>query len=248
MVALAIAAAALAGCSEERVTVPDLVGLSQEEAEDALTDAALKLGEVEHELVAGSSERLGTVLSQLPSAGTEVDAESQVALVVVEAAEETSDEETETPPAANGGSTADDGSSDDDSAVDEGSTSDDDPAVDEGATDGIIHHPGARVAYYWHTLAEASGSGDYGPRSPFTITAARVQLTITVSSTSGSDVGFELFAESRRTVSFFATTAMPTTHERDLSHLDGTYRAGIDAPSSCQWSFALREWRAAGSD
>ena len=70
------------------VTVPDLVGLSQEEAEDALTDAALKLGEVGQELVAASSERLNTVLLQDPRSGTEVDSGTEVVLVVAATSED----------------------------------------------------------------------------------------------------------------------------------------------------------------
>ena len=80
---VAVLAAAVAGCSgDEAVTVPDLVGVEVADAEEALSAAELELGDVDYELVAASSKRLDTVLSQAPSPGTEVDVGAAVALVV----------------------------------------------------------------------------------------------------------------------------------------------------------------------
>jgi serine/threonine-protein kinase len=98
-VAVVVLATTLASCSgEESVTVPDVVGMEEAEAKEALTGAELELGEVTYEAVAASSEEANTVLSQDPSAGTEVDAGTKVALVVAQEPEETPAKEgTETP-------------------------------------------------------------------------------------------------------------------------------------------------------
>jgi hypothetical protein len=90
---VAVLAAAVAGCSgDEAVTVPDLVGVEVADAEEALSAAELELGDVDYELVAASSKRLDTVLSQAPSPGTEVDVGAAVALVVAKGPGETAEE------------------------------------------------------------------------------------------------------------------------------------------------------------
>ena len=59
-----VLATALAGCSgQETVTVPDLVGMEEAAASDALTDANLELGDVERLAVAAGAPESGTVLS-----------------------------------------------------------------------------------------------------------------------------------------------------------------------------------------
>lgn len=60
--------------------VPELIGLTQEEAEDALDEARLRLGEV----VTEPSEEIeeGLVISQSPEPGSEVDRRSRVDLVI----------------------------------------------------------------------------------------------------------------------------------------------------------------------
>lgn len=68
-----------------QVEVPELVGLSQEEAEAAITDAKLRVGQVTTEPSDEFDE--GTVISQSPEPGEEVDARSKVNLVVSGGAE-----------------------------------------------------------------------------------------------------------------------------------------------------------------
>ncbi len=64
----------------ETISVPALVGLDEAAAKQALVDAGLSLGTVED---AESIEELpGTVLEQNPGAGTEVEADSMVSVVV----------------------------------------------------------------------------------------------------------------------------------------------------------------------
>ena len=68
-----------------QVSVPEVVGLSQEEAEAAIADARLKVGDVTTEVSDEFEE--GTVISQSPEPGAEVDARSEVDLVVSGGAE-----------------------------------------------------------------------------------------------------------------------------------------------------------------
>ena len=63
-----------------QVEVPEVVGLSQEEAEVEITDAKLRVGNVTTEVSDEFEE--GTVISQSPEPGEEVDARSRVDLVV----------------------------------------------------------------------------------------------------------------------------------------------------------------------
>ena len=63
-----------------QVAVPEVVGLTQEEAEAAIADAKLKVGDVTTEVSDEFEE--GTVISQSPEPGEEVDARSEVNLVV----------------------------------------------------------------------------------------------------------------------------------------------------------------------
>ena len=102
VVALIVLAAALAGCGEdERVSVPDLVGMEEAEAKDAVADAGLALGEIEYVPADAGSVEDGQVAAQAPLAGTEVDAGTEVALVVAGVPEETNnaDDAEESPPA-----------------------------------------------------------------------------------------------------------------------------------------------------
>jgi hypothetical protein len=83
VVVIAAAATALAGCGkEERATVPDLVGVQAAEARDAVTNAGLVLGEIEYVRVDAASLVANSVAAQAPSAGGQVTAGSEVALVV----------------------------------------------------------------------------------------------------------------------------------------------------------------------
>ncbi len=69
------------GCPPRTFTVPDVTGQTQAAAETAITDASLSVGTVTQEY--SSTVAAGTVISQNPPAGTEVDSTgSAVALVV----------------------------------------------------------------------------------------------------------------------------------------------------------------------
>jgi len=69
----------------ERITVPDVVGMSQDEADDALREVGLR---PDIRLVP-SDERAGTVLSQRPAGDARVDPDTVVRLTVAEARPET---------------------------------------------------------------------------------------------------------------------------------------------------------------
>lgn len=81
---LVLAVVAVAGYlllfSGARVSVPDVIGMLQEDAETAITDAGLEVGEVNEE--ATDDAEPGTVLSQNPTAGKEVAEGHKVDLVV----------------------------------------------------------------------------------------------------------------------------------------------------------------------
>lgn len=64
----------------ERVAVPDVTGMLQAEAEAAITEAGLKVGDITEE--AAEEAEVGTVLSQNPAAGKEVAKGSRVDLIV----------------------------------------------------------------------------------------------------------------------------------------------------------------------
>ena len=63
-----------------QVTVPDVVGMSLEEATETLEDARLQVGEITYQSAEGAEP--GEVLDQFPRAGDEVDARDKVRLVV----------------------------------------------------------------------------------------------------------------------------------------------------------------------
>ena len=67
-----------------QTTVPDLVGLSLEDAQQALKDARLKLGDVDEQ--EGSDAEPGEVLDQFPNSGEEVPVGREIDLVVAAAA------------------------------------------------------------------------------------------------------------------------------------------------------------------
>jgi serine/threonine-protein kinase len=94
LVALALVAAGLLGAwalgyfDEARVTVPSVVGLTEEEAAVELEDAGLTVGEVAGE--ASDTVPEGSVISQDPRAGASVEASASVDLVVSAGKETTS--------------------------------------------------------------------------------------------------------------------------------------------------------------
>lgn len=84
----------------ERVSVPDLVGMQQAEAKDALAEVGLDLGDIDRVTVDAATTVPDTVVSQLPLAGTEVNSGAEVALVVAADSSGTSDDEAGAPSAS----------------------------------------------------------------------------------------------------------------------------------------------------
>jgi hypothetical protein len=222
----------VAACSsEERITVPDVVGLTHAEAEDALTTVGLELGDVERVSVDAETAEADTVLSQAPSAGSEVDAGAQVTLVVAEVPEETDEEDAVgTPPAGSGGGAASGGSS--------------------GSGSGA----GTDTTGVWHTLAKAAGTGDHiGPDFSFS-EETPLELTVTVSSSPpGAEFHFYLLGPmgSHEMHATVTGTATSETHAFEpVTVPAGDYGMRIDVPAlktapapSVSWSYTLREWR-----
>lgn len=68
------------GCPPRKVNVPDVVGEAQTDAQAAIVDARLALGEITE--VYSLTVDAGSVISQDPAAGAEVDRDSTVTLVV----------------------------------------------------------------------------------------------------------------------------------------------------------------------
>jgi beta-lactam-binding protein with PASTA domain len=179
IVAVVVLAAARAAAvillwpQEERVTVPDVVGLSTESAERVLEAAGLTLGDVDHEAVSGETPEPATVLAQVSSAGTKAEAGSAVSLVVAEvSAEPDGEDEQETPPAGSeGGSGA-------------------------GGSSGSGGGAGTDATKAWHTIDAASGTQDNTDHEGrlFTLSEATpLELTVTVSSSpAGGEVRFTL--------------------------------------------------------
>ena len=87
-IALAVAALVVAGIAaaqfglfdiEQPIVVPELFGMTQEEAADALQSVELTVGPVEERF---SEEPAGTVIAQSPEPGVELEAGSEVSLVL----------------------------------------------------------------------------------------------------------------------------------------------------------------------
>lgn len=70
------------GGDQETVQVPNLVGMTQEDATKVLQDQGLELGDVEDQYITSQSQETGVVVSQDPSAGTSLDKGSKVAVTV----------------------------------------------------------------------------------------------------------------------------------------------------------------------
>jgi hypothetical protein len=233
IITVVVLAATVAACSsEERVTVPDVVGLSTENAERVLEAAGFAPGDVEYVSSEAEAAEADTVLSQAPSAGGEADAGTEVALVVAEAPEETDEEdEVETPAAGSGGGAASGGSS--------------------GSGSGA----GTDTTGAWHTLAKAAGTGDHiGPDFSFS-EETPLELTVTVSSSPpGAEFHFYLLEATMGSHEMHATvtgTATSETHAFEpVTVPAGDYGMRIDIPAlmippppNVSWSYTLREWR-----
>ena len=229
IVAVIVLAAVVAGCSgEEQVTVPDLVGLEEAEARGVVNGLGLELGEVERETVDASSTRVGTVLSQQPSPGREVDSGTLVELVVAEAP----DEETED----DGAETAPSGGSNGGSGMGAGSGSGREPEAEP--------EPEPEAEEASHTVAAASGSSDY-TNPAFTTISSQLQLTVVVSSASGDTVRFTVSRTggASRVIGVRATPSTRTHTGRPFSMPPGECRVAVDSPADGEWSIKLREWR-----
>jgi len=80
--AIIILIVVFAGGGQETVQVPNLVGMTQDEATESLEDAGLELGDVGDQYITSKSQEAGVVVSQDPAAGTSLDKGSKVALTV----------------------------------------------------------------------------------------------------------------------------------------------------------------------
>jgi hypothetical protein len=217
---------------EERVTVPDVVGLAQAEAEDAIAASGLALGDVEDVSVDTETTEADTVLSQAPSAGTEVDTGSEVALVVADVPESTIEEEGEegAPPGGSGGGSRSDVG---------GSEAAPDPATKA--------EPGAQIdEEVWRLAAAFSGKGYYeSPTFTTAANSAQVQLVATISSASGGRFRVTLGdanAVGEWSVLVISTdaTATPTEHASGaVSRPPGEYGVIVQAPADGVWSYEV---------
>jgi hypothetical protein len=213
---------------EERITVPDVVGLSTESAERVLEAAGLALGDVEHVAAGDETAEVDTVLSQAPSAGSEVEAEAQVALVVAKGPGE-ADEEEEMPAAGTGGSGSGGGP---------GAGKDPEPKSDPKIDEEV-----------WRTVNSDSGKGGPWKTTAFSTSAnsARVQLTATISSPSGGKFRITLFdpnAVGLGDVVVIAAdgTPTPTEHTTEaVSRPPGQYEVMVEAPADGVWSWEMWE-------
>jgi beta-lactam-binding protein with PASTA domain len=77
-----ILAIVFTGGGEEAVQVPNVVGMKQDAAAQALQDGGLELGDVEDQYITNQSQEVGVVVSQDPAAGTSLDKGSKVAVTV----------------------------------------------------------------------------------------------------------------------------------------------------------------------
>ena len=225
IIAVVVLTAGVAACSgEEAVTVPDLVGMELADAEEALSDIDLELGDVERLTVDASSERVGTVLSQQPSPGAEVDSGTQVALVVAEDPEEETSEgaEAQTPSAGSGSGSG------------------------SGAKPTSTPDPQSKPV--WHTLAAASGTGDY-IGAWFETTGPPLQLNVTVSSSSGDYIHFTKEPQQGSWQTYvlnidldYTLPPLEQTHRHENLR-PGIYRIRVTTvPGDIEWSFELREY------
>ena len=234
LIAVLSLATVVAGCScEEAVTVPNLVGLEEIEARHALSDAGLELGDVERLTVEADAPEVGTVLSQVPSAGSEVDSGSEVSLVVAEGPEETTDgdEGEAPPPAASGGSGSAGGSGVQPSTPTKSAP---DPVIDEEA---------------WRIVVSDSGKAGGWKTSVFTTSAdsAAVQLVGTVASPSGGEFRITLAdanAVGEGSVLVIAVRGTPTATDHATeaaSRPQGQYEVFVEAPNDGSWSYEVWE-------
>jgi hypothetical protein len=227
---------------EERVTVPDVVGLSTESAERVLEAAGLALGDVEYASADTESVEADTVFSQDPAAGSEAESGSEVAVVIGEtpgdATEE--DEEATPPPAGSGG----------------GSGSEDAPESDPEAgpdSNGDVHfdEPEADAEPAWHAVASDSGAGDsVGPW--FTTSLGQLRAIVSVSSPLGTRFVFDVFYEEMHgaSVHLGVVSGTPTPTKHLLGPIDAQqgdrWRMRVNVvgdESDGEWSYQVQEWR-----
>jgi len=80
MIAVIASVAALAGCGSQKITVPDVAGMTKADAEKAVTDAGLTM-EVQRENFSDKVAE-GSVISMITKAGESVDKGSVVKVVL----------------------------------------------------------------------------------------------------------------------------------------------------------------------
>jgi hypothetical protein len=217
---------------DERITVPDVVGLSTGSAERVLEAAGLALGDVEYVSVDAESADADTVLSQAPSAGSEADAGSEVAVVVGEAPEETSEEdEAEPPSAGSGGGSGSSGGS------------------------GASGSSGTGAQPTWHTVDSDSGTSSRTSSGFTTTSTTPLELSVTASSSPAAGVmRFVLYDKNSGSptgldVTVNGTTTSVTQVFEPVSVPAGEYQMRVFCSSvmgpgmTLNWSYTLREWR-----
>ena len=226
LIAVVVLAVGLAGCSgEEAVTVPDLVGMEEIEARDALSDADLELGDVERLAVEADAPEIGTVLSQAPSAGIEVDSGSEVSLIVAGDPDEATDED-EAPPAATGG----------------------------GSGTGTETKPTAQATptpepKQWYRVRFGDGTGTAGyVGTPIATQSARLRLVAGLNSASAGFFYLQLRNPATGEVATqFGFQAEPdgrhTVRSEDRRLPISEYRIWVQASPDMVWSFELKEYR-----
>ena len=229
LIAVLMLAVSVAACSsEEAVTVPDLIGMEEIEARDALSDADLELGDVERLAVEADAPEIGTVLSQVPSAGSEIDSGSEVALVVAgDPKEEATDEDEAAPPppaGAGGGS----------------GTGTEAKPTDEPS-------PEAKKKQ-WINVRSGNGKGTVGyVGGPFVTQSTRLRLVVHLSSESGGFVYLQLrdagSGETATQFGFEAKSGGKTSMYSEERQLPvSKYKIWVQGSPDCVWGFSLLEF------
>ena len=223
LLAVLVLAAVVAGCSgEEAVTVPNVVGMEEIEARDALSDADLELGDVERLAVEADAPEIGTVLSQAPSAGIEVDSGSEVSLIVAGDPDEATDED-EAPPAATGGGSG---------------TGTEVKPTDEPS-------PEAKKEQRSNTRS-GMGKGTVGYVGSTLVTqSTRLSLFVRLTSESGGFFYLQLrdagSGETATQFGFEAKAGRSLDYSEERQVPMSTYRIWVQASPDCSWHFSLAE-------
>ena len=178
------------------------------------------------------------MLSQAPSPGSEVDAGSQVSLVVAGDPEEASEEDGKETPAAGSGSGSGSGG---------GGGAQAEPAA-EPEPDAEPGPAEAHAMPRWWRVVSHSGSGNYNSPEVIT-TSTRLQLAVNVTSNSGN--GFVFGVGSGELESSHWRDCPGTPAEAAYSWeipvssvaVRRAHRVAVFCRSNDEWSYVLSEWR-----